>query len=149
MDPYATYAWLPTRFDNGVNGTLLDRLNHILNICDPELEIHNALFYYSGATEIPRIHTIVERLPQVKGASTTADLKAIGRFLQDSVKIERWAHPYPSLSHFAIADGRAVPAYEPSRERTSEGRTESETNWKAQSIENLRALQKLRTQILT
>lgn len=135
--------------DNGVNGTLLSRLNHTLNICAPELEIHNALFYYSGAMEIPGVHTIVQRQPRVTGTPTSTDFEAIGQFSQCSVKVEGWAHPYPSLSHFEMVEGRAVPAYEPSREMTSEGRVEAEIDWKAHSIENLRALQKLRAQILS
>ncbi len=135
--------------DNGINGTLLGRLNEILLLCNPGLEVHNSLLYYTGAVKLPRVTAIVEHRSKLKEFPTKNDLLALARFSRESVKLEGWPHPYPSLSHFESRNGKIYPAYQPSETITSEGRIEARVDWNDHAVQHLKALRALRQRILS
>ncbi len=116
-----------TLLDNGINGTLLSRLNKMLHIADPDLLINNIMLYYSGEIPLDNLTVVIEDArtylePGLLRAQHGMDywLKCVDQGRRNA-ELESWPHPYASASHFYTESGKIMVGHEPN---TSEGFTD-------------------------
>jgi hypothetical protein len=109
-----------TLVDNGINGTLLDRLNRMLHIAVPELKINNIMLYYSGSISLDNLTVVMDSSEEqlkalMPGNEETMQAYVRKRLVLDekNAELECWPHPYPSASHFYPRDGRIHVGHEP------------------------------------
>lgn len=132
-----------TLVDNGINGTLLNRLNRMLHIADSSLVIHNVMLYYSGEIPVDNLTVVLEDArdymkPNLPRAKQGMDffMKCVDQGRKNK-QLESWPHPYASASHFYLEDKRVMIAHEPNA-------LETITDWEANISVNKALLKKLK-----
>jgi len=98
-----------TLVDNGINGTLLSRLDKMIQLADPNISVKKIMLYYTGEIPLENLTVVMkDRRKLVKKEDYKTDISygmALAHFAKENCLLENWPHPYPSASHFSEKEG--------------------------------------------